>query len=106
MEACEAFVLHKFLALPLVDYRRQKVGILDVDLLTNQVFDIAETERLDELFDEADVALVCAGLLATRAAFTSPTAEQTAVWSSSIRNSSVCKSSPRDNHNHNQNRNL
>jgi magnesium transporter len=51
LEACEAFVLHKFLAFPVVDYRRQIVGVLDVDLLTNQVFDIAETERLDELFE-------------------------------------------------------
>src|SRR6185436_14896863 len=38
LEACEAFLLHKFLAFPVVDYRRQVVGILDVDLLTNQVF--------------------------------------------------------------------
>ena len=51
LEACEAFVLHKFLAFPVVDYRRQVVGVLDVDLFTNQVFDIAETERLDELFE-------------------------------------------------------
>jgi len=51
LEACEAFVLHKYLAFPVVDYRRQVVGVLDVDLFTNQVFDIAETERLDELFE-------------------------------------------------------
>src|SRR5688572_2624155 len=34
LEACEAFVLHKFLALPVVDYRRRIVGVVDIGLLT------------------------------------------------------------------------
>jgi magnesium transporter len=51
LEACEAFVLHKFLALPVVDYRRRLVGVLDITLLTEEVFDAAEKERVNELFE-------------------------------------------------------
>src|ERR1051325_9911262 len=51
LEACEAFVLHKFLAFPVVDEKRKIVGVVDVGLLTEEVFDIAEWERLDEVFE-------------------------------------------------------
>jgi magnesium transporter len=51
MEACEAFVLHKFLALPVVDERRRIVGVVDVDLLTEEAFDIAEREQTEGLFE-------------------------------------------------------
>lgn len=51
LEACEAFVLHKFLAFPVVDYRRRIVGVVDVTVLTEEVFDVAERQRVDELFE-------------------------------------------------------
>lgn len=51
LEACEAFVLHKFLALPVVDYRRRIVGVVDISLLTEELFDVVEKERVDELFE-------------------------------------------------------
>lgn len=51
LEACEAFVLHKFLAFPVVDAERRIVGIIDVGLLTDQAFDIAEREQTDTLFE-------------------------------------------------------
>jgi len=51
LEACEAFVLHKFLALPVVDYRRRIVGVVDISLLTDQLFDVAERSRVDEMFE-------------------------------------------------------
>ena len=51
LEACEAFVLHKFLAFPVIDYRKRIVGVVDVTLLTDEVFDVAEKERVDELFE-------------------------------------------------------
>lgn len=51
LEACEAFVLHKFLAFPIVDYRQRIVGVVDVGVLTEEVFDAAERQRLDELFE-------------------------------------------------------
>jgi magnesium transporter len=51
LEACEAFVLHKFLALPVVDAQRRIVGVVDVQLLTQEAFDLAEREHTDALFE-------------------------------------------------------
>jgi magnesium transporter len=51
LEACEAFVLHKFLAFPVVDEQRRIVGVVDVGLLTEEAFDIAEHQVTDELFE-------------------------------------------------------
>lgn len=51
LEACEAFVMHKFLAFPVVDERRRIVGVVDVGLLTEEAFDIAEREQTDALFE-------------------------------------------------------
>jgi magnesium transporter len=51
LEACEAFVLHKFLAFPIVDYQRRIVGVVDATLLTEEVLDVAERQRVDELFE-------------------------------------------------------
>ena len=47
LEACEAFVLHKFLAFPVVDERRRIVGVVDVGLLSEEAFDIAECEQTE-----------------------------------------------------------
>jgi magnesium transporter len=51
LDAIELFAMHKFLAFPVVDARRRVVGIVDVSLFTEEVFDIAERERTDELFE-------------------------------------------------------
>jgi magnesium transporter len=51
LEACEAFVLHKFLAFPVVDAARKIVGVVDVGLLTEEAFDIAEREQTGALFE-------------------------------------------------------
>src|SRR5215472_2056223 len=51
MEACEAFVLHKFLAFPIVDEQRRIVGVVDVGLLTEEALDIAEPDVADDLFE-------------------------------------------------------
>jgi CBS domain-containing protein/integrase len=51
LEACEAFVLHKFLAFPVVDDQRRIIGVVDVGLLTEEAFDIAEREQTDALFE-------------------------------------------------------
>lgn len=51
LDACELFVMHKFLAFPVVDERKRIVGIVDVGFFTDEVFDIAEREHLDELFE-------------------------------------------------------
>lgn len=51
MDGCEAFVLHKLLALPVVDKERHIVGVVDVGLLAEEAFDIAEKEETDALFE-------------------------------------------------------
>lgn len=51
LEACEAFVMHKFLAFPVVDEQRRIVGVVDVGLLTEEAFDLAERDNTDELFE-------------------------------------------------------
>jgi magnesium transporter len=51
METCEFFVLHKFFAFPVVDAERRVVGVVDVGLFTDEVFDIAEREQMDGVFE-------------------------------------------------------
>jgi len=51
LEACEFFVLHKFFAFPVVDEERRMVGIIDVGVFTDEVFDIAEREQLEDVFE-------------------------------------------------------
>jgi magnesium transporter len=50
LEACEMFVLHKFLAFPVVNATRQLVGVVNVNLFTGEVFDLTEKERMDDVF--------------------------------------------------------
>ncbi len=51
LEACEAFVLHKLLAFPVVDNDKRIIGTVDVGLLAEEAFDIAEREETDALFE-------------------------------------------------------
>jgi len=51
LEACEFFVMHKLLAFPVVDSERRIVGVVDVGLLAEEAFDIAEREQTDALFE-------------------------------------------------------
>jgi magnesium transporter len=51
MDGCEAFVLHKLLAFPVVDKAKRIVGVVDVGLLADEAFDLAEREETDALFE-------------------------------------------------------
>jgi len=51
LEACEFFVLHKLLAFPVVDGARHIVGVIDVSVFTEEVFDIAERELHEDVFE-------------------------------------------------------
>ena len=51
MDACECFALNKFFAFPVVDAERRVVGVVDVSLFTDEVFDIAEREQMDDVFE-------------------------------------------------------
>jgi magnesium transporter len=48
LEACEAFVLHKFLAFPVIDEERQIVGVVDVGFFTQEVFGLSEPDDVFE----------------------------------------------------------
>lgn len=50
-DACELFVMHKFLAFPVVDQERRVVGVVDVNLFTEEVLNLAERERLNAVFE-------------------------------------------------------
>ena len=50
LEACEFFVLHKFLVFPIVDQDRRIVGVIDINLFNEEVFGIPKTESSDDLF--------------------------------------------------------
>jgi magnesium transporter len=51
LDACEFFALHKFFAFPIIDAARKVVGIVDVSLFTEEVFDIAEREQMEGVFE-------------------------------------------------------
>lgn len=51
LEASEVFSRHKFLALPVVDAEQRLVGVVDVGLMTEQIFDLAEREQMEEMFE-------------------------------------------------------
>lgn len=51
LEACEFFVLHKFFAFPVVDEERRIIGLLDIGVFTEEVFDIAEREQFEDVFE-------------------------------------------------------
>ncbi|MCU0916752.1 MAG: magnesium transporter [Planctomycetes bacterium] len=51
MEALEFFVMHRLLAFPVVDDEQHLVGTVDVGMFTEEVFDITERERTDEVFE-------------------------------------------------------
>jgi magnesium transporter len=44
LEACEFFVLYKFLAFPVVDEQRRVVGIIDANLFAEEILEAGETE--------------------------------------------------------------
>jgi magnesium transporter len=45
LEACEFFVLYKFLAFPVVDQERRVVGMIDVSLFTEEILETDEREK-------------------------------------------------------------
>jgi magnesium transporter len=51
LDACEFFTLHKFFAFPVVDGERHVIGVVDIGLFTDEVFDIAEREQMDGVFE-------------------------------------------------------
>ncbi|MEX0669070.1 MAG: CBS domain-containing protein [Pirellulales bacterium] len=50
LDACEFLLLHKLLAFPVVDEERRMLGIVDVDLYTEELADVDRRAELDNLF--------------------------------------------------------
>jgi len=50
LEACEFFLLHRLLAFPVVDAEKRLLGVVDVDLYTQELADLDRREETDDLF--------------------------------------------------------
>ncbi len=50
-DACEFFMMHRFLAFPVVDDAGRLVGVIDVELFADEMLNISEKRRHDEIFD-------------------------------------------------------
>ena len=51
LEACELFALHRFLAFPVVDAKRHIIGLVDINLFSEEMFDVQEREQMDSAFE-------------------------------------------------------
>ncbi|HOT72665.1 MAG TPA: CBS domain-containing protein [Anaerohalosphaeraceae bacterium] len=51
LDAFEMFSVHRLLALPVVDEQGRIVGVVDIGLFTDEMFDIAKREQLQEVFE-------------------------------------------------------
>lgn len=49
--ASELFVMHRFLAIPIVDKDMRPIGVIDVNAFSSEVLDIAERRNADVLFE-------------------------------------------------------
>jgi magnesium transporter len=50
LEACDFFILHRLLAFPVVDPDDRIVGVIDVELYTEELGELERHEHLDDLF--------------------------------------------------------
>jgi magnesium transporter len=56
-DALELFAMHRLLAIPVVDARQKFLGIVDVSLYTEEVFNLAQNRQLNEVFQLIGVHL-------------------------------------------------
>jgi magnesium transporter len=68
LDACEFFVLHRFLAFPVVDHQRRLIGAIDVELYTDELRDLGGGLS-DDLFQLIGVHLTWARHLNPFSAF-------------------------------------
>lgn len=57
VDACELFMLHRLLALPVVDEDNRLLGILDVEVYTDELADLADQQLSNEVFQLIGVRL-------------------------------------------------
>lgn len=56
-DACEFFIQHRLLALPVVDGQRRILGVVDVELYTDEMTDLDDAETRNHLFQSVGVTL-------------------------------------------------
>ncbi len=57
LDACEFFVMHRLLAFPVVDDERHMVGLVDVEFYTDELEELDQIQRQDDLFQLIGVHL-------------------------------------------------
>jgi magnesium transporter len=57
LDACEFFTLHRLLAFPIMDAERRMIGLVDVELYTEELGDLERAQRTDDLFQLIGVHL-------------------------------------------------
>ena len=69
LEACEFFILHRLLALPVVDDRGRLLGVVDMELYTQELGRLENTKERDDLFQLIGVRLAGAQQSSSLSAF-------------------------------------
>ncbi|HUO07259.1 MAG TPA: magnesium transporter [Phycisphaerae bacterium] len=49
-DALELFAMHRLLAIPVVDAEKKLLGVVEISLYTDEVFDLAHNQQLNEVF--------------------------------------------------------
>ncbi len=57
LEACEFFIQHRLLAFPVLDEARRMLGIIDVEVYTDELRDLGDAEQREQLFQRVGVHL-------------------------------------------------
>jgi magnesium transporter len=57
LDACEYFIMHRFLALPIVDEKKRLLGVVDVELYTDEISDLIRQEESEDIFQLIGVRL-------------------------------------------------
>ena len=57
LDACEFFTMHRLLAFPVVDEDHRIIGVVDVELYTNELSELETSHRSDDLFQLVGVHL-------------------------------------------------
>ncbi len=71
LDACDFFILHRLLAFPVVDKDRRILGVVDVELYTNELIDLDRAQRHHDLFQLIGVHLIEARQSSSLVAFRS-----------------------------------
>jgi magnesium transporter len=55
LEACEFFIQHRLLAFPVVDNEHRILGVVDIDLYTEELQDLGDASKRDDLFQQVGI---------------------------------------------------